>query len=286
MLPDPIDDWKGEGGKARPEPTEERPCEKCGDPVAFFKPSGLSDDLRAIFERIPAVCQKCVPKAREEIAASVPAVETTGEVSEQWVRDSLAAIGLNSVEAHGLRDLEAVLPKFDAKVQRAMRDFVRELPGTKKRDPVQGVFLYGPVGGGKTLLCGSLLRHCLTSRMFKPSELCFISLRLFIGDVKSGYGSGMSSELVHRAIRAKLLVMDELGAEHATEDSIGNLTEIMSGREQRPTLITSNLKVDDIGDRYSENANAHIKRLSSRLQIRNFRTVVVIGDDHRLAKAG
>lgn len=77
-----------------------------------------------------------------------------------------------------------------------------------------------------------------------------------------------STEMLMRELMdADLLVLDDLGAEKSTEWASEKLFRIIDGRfkDSRPIIVTSNLKLSQIGRRYQEGDFPAGERLASRI---------------------
>ncbi len=135
-----------------------------------------------------------------------------------------------------------------------------------------GWLITGPTGVGKTHLACALVRefdHCGQARFVTTADL--------LDAVKRSWDSSIGAGGLVRAVGdARVLVLDDLGAERVTEWSTGELVRFFDGWCSRDAsiVVTSNLDLVGIGERYGA-------RLMSRLAELT-RPYVMTGPDRRL----
>ena len=123
------------------------------------------------------------------------------------------------------------------------------------------LYLFGPVGSGKTRAAATIvlewMRHRSTYARFLTAAQLFSGLR------ESEFGRGSGGLDIDLVAGYHLLVVDDLGAEKATDYRTEKLIEVMAARwdhdPQHHTVITSNLDLEQL--------SVHLgsERLSSRL---------------------
>ena len=257
---------------------------------------------RVRIEPRDSVCTKCgvehriqifvfasgatLPKNPDRILCDFCYSPTSDETAEQRVDPEeriaglIAEAGANPF-AHGRCSLDNYdTAEAGERATRAIRWFVSEVKRTsaKRFEPMQGLYLYGHTGCGKTHLAVAALRELLTKGIAGPHELVFDRSRALIRQIQESYSSGEEStgRVLERRVRAKVWILDDLGTEQASADAIRHLTDILSDREMRPTLITSNLPPEELADR-----NPAYRRLLSRLGAECFHRYEVTGRDRR-----
>lgn len=139
-----------------------------------------------------------------------------------------------------------------------------------KEKAKQGLYIYGPVGSGKTFLA-----CCIANYILKKSdkELLFIIIPEFLQRLKSTYNKNNAESeygLIERASNVPLLFMDDLGAHNYTDWTINIIYNIINYRVNHslPVVITSNLSIDinlDDEKDTSELGRLLNKRIASRI---------------------
>lgn len=128
--------------------------------------------------------------------------------------------------------------------------------------PLPGLFLSGKCGCGKTHLATAILRELIINGRDIEKSIRFISTPEIYLAIRESYDkTGVSErEVINEYADLDLLLLDDLGAEKVSEWSIATLSLIIDRRyrELKPTIITSNLTLDDI----ENNIDA---RIASRL---------------------
>ncbi|MBP0962708.1 MAG: ATP-binding protein [Oscillospiraceae bacterium] len=94
-----------------------------------------------------------------------------------------------------------------------------------------------------------------------------------------GRDTGEDAEFVQGALTCDLLILDDLGTEFMSQMTATTLFQIINTRllERRSTIISSNLSLEQMQERYSE-------RLSSRI-LCSYSALTFTGNDIRLQKA-
>lgn len=134
--------------------------------------------------------------------------------------------------------------------------FVREV--LEQREETRGLYLYGNVGSGKTLLASCIANELLG----QGTGVLFVSVPDLLDEIRDTFHNGNTSEmgLLSRIRRAPVLVMDDLGAHAYTEWVAGRIYHVINYRASHylPTVITSNLSVSDLKDHIDERTSSRI----------------------------
>lgn len=106
----------------------------------------------------------------------------------------------------------------------------------------QGLLFYGGVGTGKTFAAACIANHLLNQRI--P-----VIMTSFVKLLESMQGfSEDDSALIARLNRAKLLIIDDLGAERSTDYALEKVYDIVDSRyrAELPIILTTNLSMTEL----------------------------------------
>lgn len=106
----------------------------------------------------------------------------------------------------------------------------------------QGLLFYGGVGTGKTFAAACIANHLLNQRI--P-----VIMTSFVKLLESMQGfSEDDSALIARLNRAKLLIIDDLGAERSTNYALEKVYDIVDSRYRAklPIILTTNLSMTEL----------------------------------------
>jgi len=126
-----------------------------------------------------------------------------------------------------------------------------------KEDDAKMAFLCGPPGTGKTHMAVAKIRDGIERG---ARGALFIVVPELLANMRDGFKDGSARGVLDQAKYAKFLVLDDLGAEMATDWVRDTLYMLINNRDNglRPTVVTSNLNPGEI-------AASHHERLASRL---------------------
>lgn len=147
--------------------------------------------------------------------------------------------------------------------------------------PNRGLLLLGDVGCGKTHLAAATANSTLE----QGGEALFLVVPEFLDQLRYSYrreNEGLDeAEIISRAYNVPLLVLDDLGAHNYSEWVCNKLFTIINHRYNRnlPLVITSNLNLDELGEKIGPRSTSRIVELC-----RIFRILVPPDQDHRLGK--
>lgn len=106
----------------------------------------------------------------------------------------------------------------------------------------QGLLFYGGVGTGKTFAAACIANHLLNQRV-PVIMTSFVKLL----ETMQGFSED-DSALIARLNRAKLLIIDDLGAERSTDYALEKVYDIVDSRYRAklPIILTTNLSMTEL----------------------------------------
>ncbi len=134
------------------------------------------------------------------------------------------------------------------------------------------LYFYGRTGLGKTHLSLAIANEVIK----KGYNVLYGSVITFLNKIeKEKFGRADSFETEDVLVNADLLILDDLGAEFSTPFIVSAIYNIINSRVARgvPTIISSNLNLEELKTRYPES-------IASRI-IGTFKPVEFIGKDIR-----
>ena len=135
------------------------------------------------------------------------------------------------------------------------------------------IFMIGNTGLGKTLLCSCIAKKVIE----KGNSVIFRSIMKVFEDALAEHYGKKTGDTLGELQKADLVILDDLGSEYGNQsDPI--LYQILNDRINlhKPTIISSNLSIQQICDRYNE-------RIVSRL-FGEFEPMQFVGNDIRIEK--
>lgn len=186
------------------------------------------------------------------------------------IRNSLKEDNFDSLSYDYYKDEELI--RFQKTV-----DICRKFVDSFDRD-YNNLFFYGTVGTGK-----SFLSSCVAGEILKAghSVLYFSSIRLFEDLALYSFNNNEKKGLYdfhHDLYNCELVIIDDLGTEVTNSFVSSQLFSLLNERHLRKkaTIISTNLSLEALRDRYSE-------RVFSRITS-NYSMCKLVGPDIRLIK--
>ena len=196
-----------------------------------------------------------------------------------------------SARAHGL---SAVIPKkyralsFDrppvtairAQVVARVRSYVRDVDA--RIDAGEGLWLYGPVGTGKTSLAMLVSKAALDA----GRTVAIYSLPRLLAEIRMTFDDDHQQsyvDLLDRLTTVDLLHIDDVGAEKTSPWVLEQLYALINTRyeEERAVIITTNLERDELAEQINERTVSRLEEMCEILPIwgRDLRQKVYDGAD-------
>lgn len=136
-----------------------------------------------------------------------------------------------------------------------------------------GYFLTGPVGVGKTHTAVAMMRESIirNSNAYRIADLVrgiydarFFPVTSLLMRIKDSFQTcpvETEGEIISQVISPALVVLDDIGAEKVSDWTLQTLYTIIDtrSREQKPTIITSNLNLDQIAANLSDRISSRIR---------------------------
>ena len=137
-------------------------------------------------------------------------------------------------------------------------------------------FIQGNVGAGKTHI--SFITIYEFARKWNTDRVMYFNASDLVAELQEDYRSdGRSISNYNRIKNCRILLIDDLGTEKETDDSLHQIMKVVNYREQckLKTIITTNLKMEEIKEKF------HARFLS---RIMSGKTIALKGDDRRADK--
>jgi len=173
------------------------------------------------------------------------------------------------------------------------RDFIAKFPET------DSLLFTGPPGCGKTHLAMATLRELIRQGKIgdqksevgdqrsevgpspNQAEMAFTTVPELLLEIRSSFGNNPSAsedEIISKYSGVKVLILDDLGAEKASDFAIQSLYLVIDrrNRELKPTIVTTNLSLAEIETRLNG-------RIASRLS--EMKIIKLSMPDHRKKRA-
>ncbi|MEM0138510.1 MAG: ATP-binding protein [Thermoplasmatales archaeon] len=128
--------------------------------------------------------------------------------------------------------------------------------------PAGGLLLSGPVGRGKTYVAACIVNH----RLDKLQWTVFGNVVSLLGRIRRTYDEWSREDewdVVNELTSVPVLVLDDLGKDRVTDWVEQTLYQVIDTRyrENRPLIVTTNLGLRDLRDRYPEVGPALVSRI-------------------------
>ncbi len=197
-----------------------------------------------------------------------PCHETAKRVREIEIMRHLLRVGVSQrFRAACLEDFSTETPLRRAAAE-ASRAWVTTLTG-RRRDGAGGILLAGGTGRGKTYLAAASVRALLTAGV-THEDLAWVTVSEALEARRRGFSADsergrQAEERWERATRARVAVLDDLGAEKPSEWTVEQVFVLVNARydAERPTLITTNCTAAELAERLGERTVSRIQEMTA-----------------------
>ena len=214
---------------------------------------GRGKRVRILRTTLNLICPKCEREAEERTRDAEQA-------------DRVASLLLRSGMTPRMREWSfASYPKDEsgkAALQHADKWTTRYLRRARG-EPIPNLLLYGPVGGGKTGLAWSIVRHLCEQGI----EARIVNFPDLIVQMQEATSKKVPFDKFSDHGRIPVLAVDDVGGERPTAWAVAQLLTLVDRRYQRmlPTIFTSNYSPDDLADRLGRDDTTIGERIVSRM---------------------
>jgi DNA replication protein DnaC len=128
----------------------------------------------------------------------------------------------------------------------------------------KGIFFFGPAGTGKTHLAVLIAQE--------SENVKFVKIPKLLLSLKANFdGKGYENEqIIERLSKIPVLILDDLGAEKATEWVAETLYILIDERygNMKPTIITSNYSLSELSERLGDRIVSRIMEMCRVIEIK------------------
>jgi len=229
---------------------------------------------------ISAQPSKCKCGSIIEPITSGPIVVTPAECRECDAKTQLDKLEKQQrykefyAEAEAKKELaryEAVIPKlyWSARIEHLSPELQKKLLGTNDE---QGVYLWGPVGSGKTYALAALIRYFVDYKVWVRRVVWG---RLLFDIRQTFSGRGDESEIVSPLLLCNRLIIEDIGTaasmnKQESDFAVRLLLMILDARIEDclPVFITSNLSIENLAQTFDGRIASRIQQSCNVIELR------------------
>ena len=208
-------------------------CPKCGKPTERYVELPMFDGTKN--KRRMKVHVMC-PCEQAELKAYEAELQKEEELRAVTV---LRQVSLMDSKLRGARLKTFKQTEDNARLHKIVCRYIENFEEMYKRN--QGLLLYGDVGCGKSYAAAVIANELLEKKI--P-----VIMTSFVKLLEKAENFERNSEELDRLKQAKLLIIDDLGAERSTEFALEKVYKFIDDRytAKKPLILTSNLTLDDM----------------------------------------
>lgn len=131
------------------------------------------------------------------------------------------------------------------------------------KQPERGLYLYGPFGVGKSCIASAMAQYLVEYHV----DSLMVYVPEFVREIKEAIRDGLVHEKLDALKKATVLILDDIGAESLTpwtrDEIIGAVLQYRMA-EKLPTVMTSNLDMDDLEDHFAHSEKGGTERIKAK----------------------
>ena len=231
-------------------------CEYCGKPLVPLTSVLLGRKVTYGYK--PCVCAEAVKQRKLHEQRE----QRAKEISKQRDRDMNYA--------------DAGIPK-----RYILESYI--VPDSIMRNAQRGLYIYGPVGTGKTYTAAAVAKTLIDG----GASVQFTNIVKLLEEVRDTYSRTKSTQaVIAKYVKCDHLFIDDIGKENATTDALAIIYRIVDERWSacKPTSYTSNYPRAELVKKLSEKQNDKITALSIVSRLQECWPLELTGTDQRLRR--
>ena len=208
-------------------------CPKCGKPIERYVDIPLFDgtnNKRRMKVHVMCPCEQAELKAYEENLQK-----------EEEVRaiTALRQVSLMDSKLRGARLKTFEQTADNARLHKIVCRYIENFEEMYERN--QGLLFYGSVGSGKSYAAAVIANELLEKKV--P-----VIMTSFVKLLEKAESSDRDNGELDKLNKAKLLIIDDLGAERSTGFALEKVYKFIDSRymAKKPLILTSNMTLDDM----------------------------------------
>lgn len=208
-------------------------CGKCRTPKQYLLKMPTKEGEEERFHKVPVMCQCRKAEAEEE----------ERQRKEREAMEIVQKLRSKSLMDDKFRDQTFDTFRTTKDNERALRLCRRYADGfSEMMEKNQGLLFWGDVGTGKTF-SAACIANALLDRRIPVVMTSFVKLLESVQSFKED-----EEKLMSQLNRAKLLIIDDLGAERGTDFALEKVYNIIDSRYRArlPMILTTNLDLEDM----------------------------------------